>query len=99
MTTHEVKRTGRDIIEMWKILHNMEDVDGTKYFVRDTSSRRGHSYKLFKRWFNKDVWKYSFTNRQVDLWNSLPADTVEAPTMDILKARLDRYVTEKGGFI
>ena len=70
-------------------LHNIEEVDATKYFVRDTSSRRWHSYKLCKQWFNKDVWRYSFTNRQVDLWNSLPVDIVEAPTMDMLKARLD----------
>ena len=70
-----------DITEIWKLLQNMEDVDASKYFVRVMSSFRGHCYQLFKQWLNKDVWKYSFTDRQADLWNSLPAGTVEAPTM------------------
>ena len=55
----------------------------------------GTPTNVFKQHFNKDVQKY----RQVDLWNSLPADIVQALTMDTPKDRLDRYAAKKGGFL
>ncbi len=99
LTTLETRRKRGDIIQMWKILHNIDDVDATKYFVRDVSSRRGHNFKLFKRRFNRDVRKYSFTNRLIDLWNKLPEEVVEAPTMNALKTELDKYIASKGGLL
>ena len=38
-----------------------------------------------------DVRKYSFTNRVVDLWNSLPDSVISAETVFSLETRLDDY--------
>ena len=38
-----------------------------------------------------NIRKYSFTNRIVNLWNSLPNDTVLADNINIFKNRLDKF--------
>ena len=38
-----------------------------------------------------DVRKYSFSNRVVDVWNSLPDDVISASTVFSFEVRLDEY--------
>ncbi len=59
------KKQHGDIIQMLKNLHNIDDVDTTKYFVRVASTQQGHKFMLFKRQFNHDVRKYSFTDKLI----------------------------------
>ena len=40
--------------------------------------------KICKDRFNLDIGKYSYKNRVVDEWNSLPQDIVDAPMVLIL---------------
>lgn len=52
--------------------------------------RRGNSLKLKERRFIIDVkWKY-FAQRMVRCWHRLPRTTVNAPSIEAFKARLDR---------
>jgi len=37
-----------------------------------------------------DIRKFSFSNRIIPLWNSLPDNTVSSPTLNTFKARLDK---------
>ena len=41
---------------------------------------RGHDYKLFKERYETITRGHFFTNRVIDLWNSLPQDVVTAPS-------------------
>jgi hypothetical protein len=41
-------------------------------------SRVDHKLKIRRRRQRKDVGKYSFVNRTIQLWNQLPADVLEA---------------------
>ena len=52
-----------DLIEVFKILRDFENVDPEKLFqvVRD-DGRRGHSFKLFKRRYRLDVRRFKFAN-------------------------------------
>ena len=47
--------------------------------------------KICKDRFNLDIGKYSFKNRVVDEWNSLPQDIIGAPSVNSFKNQLDRY--------
>ena len=38
-----------------------------------------------------DMRKFSFPNRIIPLWNSLPEYVVSSPTLNTFKARLDRF--------
>jgi len=39
----------------------------------------------------KDLSKYSFTNRVVNIWNSLPNKVVLADSLNCYKSRLDKF--------
>ena len=39
--------------------------------------------------------KFNFTNRVISVWNTLPDTVVSANTIDIFKARLDRFWSDQ----
>ncbi|VDI62159.1 Hypothetical predicted protein [Mytilus galloprovincialis] len=64
-------------------------------FTRNTSSTtRGNSMKLVKYRSRLDIRKYYFTNRVVEVWNSLPDIVVTAKNVKIFGNRLDKHWKE-----
>jgi len=49
-----------------------------------------HRHSLYQSQIRYDIRKYSFCNRIIPLWNSLP-EVVSAATVNSFKARLDRF--------
>ena len=58
----------------------------------DTNDTRGHNKKLKKVSFNTNKFKHFFTNRVVNLWNSLPTEVVYASSLNIFKNKLDNHL-------
>ena len=54
------------------------------------SKARGHSLRIQGRSFRKELRRSFFGQRVANLWNSLPQPAVEAKSMDIFKAGIDR---------
>ena len=82
------------MIEVFKLVNDMYYFDCTNLFTfRDQSKRvtRGNKKKLFKYRARLDVRIYSFSNRVVDLWNSLPDSVISAETVFTFETRLDDY--------
>jgi len=50
---------------------------------------RRNGFKLEEGQFRLEVRKKFFTVKVVRHWNSLPSETVDAPSLKALKARLD----------
>ena len=54
---------------------------------------RGNDFKLEEGRFRLDIRKKFFTVGMVILWNGLPSEAVDAPSVEALKARLDGAVS------
>ena len=92
LPTLEYRRARGDMLQTYKIMHNIDNLNPSEIFTLDDNSRtRGHPFKIKKQSFNLDVRKYSFSNRIVNDWNSLPTEVVLAPSLNSFKNRLDKY--------
>ena len=67
------------------------------FFSLSKTVTRGHNLKICKDRFNLDIGKYSFKNKVVDEWNSLPQEIVDAPSVNSFKNQLDRYFVHVKG--
>jgi len=71
-------------------LKGASEEQGDRLFTQSESDRtRGNNFKLEEGRFRLDVRKKSFTQRVVRLWHRLPRETVDAPSLEVLKVRLD----------
>jgi len=74
------------MIEVFKIVHSCYHPECVPYLQPSLyCNTRGHNRKLFKLQSHLDLHKNSFTVRVVSKWNSLPADFVNAPSVDAFK--------------
>ena len=93
LPTLAYRRLRGDMIEAYKVASQVYDKSVCSNLLKfsETRATRGHAYKLFKERARLDVRKYSFANRIVNCWNSLPPYVVEAPSVAAFEGRLDRY--------
>ena len=91
LSTLDYRRKRFDIIQVFKIIHKIDDIDMNVFFSFDENTQlRGHNLKLKKPRANKSVRANSFALRNIPVWNSLPADTVNSKTVVEFKTKLDK---------
>ena len=92
LPTLEYRRQRADMVQVYKILNDIDKVDKAKLFSMATYNRtRGHPLKLFKERPRLNVRANSFSNRVTNTWNQLPEDIVMAPSLNAFKGRLNKY--------
>ena len=93
LPTVAYRRLRGDMIETYKIVHRLYDCEAAPRlnFVDNSSITRGHCYKLNKTRQQTRLAQNYFSNRIVDTWNSLPPHTVEAPSLNAFKNRIDKF--------
>ncbi|KGL90059.1 hypothetical protein N301_03966, partial [Charadrius vociferus] len=86
----EKRRLQGDLIVAFQYLKGAYKRAGEVLFNRICSDRvRENSFKLEEGGFRLDIRKKFFTLRAVRHWNRLPREVVEAPSLEVFKARLD----------
>ena len=80
-----------DLIMTYKIINGLVDVDMNFFFTVNANHTRSNGLKLYKSRFNSNTRKFSFSQRIINDWNSLPNYVVTAPNVFIFKTKLDVF--------
>ena len=81
-----------DMIEVFKIIKHKYDHSVAPELICNTNkATRGNDFRLLKKRSHYDLRKFSFTNRIVNIWNSLPNAVVDVNSVDLFKSRLDNF--------
>jgi len=81
------------MIETYKIINGKYDKTSAPHFsLGDGNYRtRGNDLRINTSRTRYDIRKHFFTNRVVNVWNSLPNYIVKSDTINQFKARLDKF--------
>ena len=91
----EYRRLRGDLIEVFKICHNLYDPVTTKSLIKfNVTNTRSHNYKLLKPRVNSTQFLSFFTNRVINVWNNLPQATVNAGSVNAFKNCVDKQLKE-----
>jgi len=82
-STLELRRKYLSLVQHYKIIHGYSDVDCAKYvdLTGPTRTRSSHDVKIRPRAARTNYFKFSFFNRYVNIWNSIPNSVKEAPSL------------------
>ena len=89
----EFRRFRGDLIETFKICRGLYDSSTTKKLitlVSDDNPTRSNGFKLTKKHTNHKSFQSFFTNRIINPWNSLPAEVVNAKSVNLFKNNIDK---------
>ena len=93
LPTLKHRRLRGDMIQVYKLTHGgYNQVIAEGFLTQITNKRtRGHTMTIMKRRSRLNLRKYSFSERIVNHWNSLPDAVVIAPTIKTFESRLDKH--------
>lgn len=89
LATLEYRRDRYDMIQVYKALHDIDDIKWQNMFTLSANQTRGHHLKLVKKRCNTTQRLNTFSMRIIDHWNNLSEDTVTANSINIFKSRLN----------
>lgn len=87
----EDRRERGDMIEVFKIMSGMEDIDKHTLLQTTNTTRSGHSKQIYKQRCNKTQTQHTFTHRVINTWNSLPEHVVNATSTTSFKNKSDKH--------
>ena len=86
-----------DQIEVYKMIKGMDKVDMERMLLLvGHSMSKGHSLKIRGSKFKTELRRNYFSQRVVNLWNSLSQSAVDAGTVSKFKEELDRFLIGNG---
>ena len=101
LQTLELRRFYADLCMVYCIVHNVIDLPFREFFEYSNTigwTRSSHRFKLTVNKCHFNSFKYSFSNRVIEAWNSCPQNIAEASSLKTFKARLQAIPPEAIAF-
>ncbi|CAF1041473.1 unnamed protein product [Brachionus calyciflorus] len=92
LTNLSTRRIRGDLIQMFKVVKNIDQINWHAPLRLNINNypTRGHSFKLNREIVKNCAPRFNyFTNRVVNSWNKLNANSIEAPSVNSFKAKID----------
>ena len=64
--------------------------------IKQSKITRGHNFTLVKKQSRLDVRKFSFSQRTINVWNTLSTESVHANSVNVFKNKIDKYLVNAG---
>ncbi len=64
--------------------------------IKQSKITRGHNFKMVKKQSRLDVIKFSFSQRTINVWNTLSTECVHANSVNMFKNKIDKYLVKAG---
>ena len=90
------RRIRGDLIELFKIYKGIDKLDFGKLFLINSNHTRGHSCKLVNKFAKTCLRQSFFTNRVINIWNSLPPSAINSSSLNEFKNTIDTYFSDRG---
>ena len=92
--TLEARRKKNRLSLMYKLSHNLVDVNTEQHLIPNSEmrTRKSHSLKYRIPKVSKDIFKFSFFPRSISEWNLLPSELVNSQSLNEFKSKLDCYL-------
>ena len=87
----QYRRLRAHMVETFKILYNIDKVQHERIFPMSRTATRGHNQQIYTKNSRTNIRKYSFSQRIVDMWNSLPKQAIETKTVNPFKGQLNNH--------
>ena len=82
---------------MFKILNGYDNIDSNMFFeIKESKITRWHNFTLVKKQSRLDARQFSFSQRTINVWNTLSAECVHASGVTMLKNRRYKYLVMAG---
>jgi len=90
------RRVRSDLVEVFKIVHGLSPIRfGTFFEIRQYDRTTGHSLKLHKSSIHTDLRQHFFTERIINIRNSLDEHIISATSVNSFKARLQKLYKDE----
>ena len=92
--TLELRRKKARLTTMYKMSHNLLDMNLENHLVphTETRTRGSHPFKFRVPKINKDVYKFSYFPQTIKEWNKLPENVVNSDSVGLFKSNLDEFL-------
>ena len=97
LPTLKYRRLRDDMIELYKMVTGKYNEDSCIKFNfvsredGEVNQARGNKFKIFQEHVHYNLRKYYFSNRVIQIWNSLHDSVVESNSINSFKNNLDKF--------
>ena len=99
LSTLEGRRLRGDLIQAFKLLKGLDQINYNNFFVLDVNtSRRDHTLKVSKPRTRLHIQLHNFSHRVVNCWNNLPVEIVECQSINNFKYKLSMFLSTRHDF-